>query len=217
MTGKIFITGPGRSGTTFLVQLLTRLNFDTGFEPYQEAYVEKWRAGCEAGPESDVVELSAEELKEQFDNGPRIIKGPVWAYLLKFLVINDLLQIDHVVMPLRDLTESAYSRLDVGLDFLLGEDFIKMPGHDIGELQENILAMLTGKVLEVCYVYQVPLTLMRFPRFVMDEEYCYRKVVEFERDIDRRQFGRVWRELANPDQIQVSNPRLDQVEVGHPS
>ena len=199
------------------MQLLTRMGCDTGFEPYQESYIEKWRAGCEAGPESDVVELSVEELQEQFNNSPRIIKGPVWSYLLKFLVINDLLQIDHVVMPLRDLTESTFSRLDTGLDFMLDKDFAEMPGHDTNERQENILAMLTGKVLEVCYVYQVPLTLMRFPRFVMDEEYCYRKVVEFEPGIDRGQFGRVWRELANPDQIKVGNPRLDQVEVGHPA
>jgi hypothetical protein len=165
-----------------------------------------------------VVELPDDELKREFDNGPRILKGPVWSYLLKYFVINDLLQIDHVVMPLRDLTDSAHSRLSVGLDFMTDkEDFVKLPGEPIEELQENVLAMLTGKVLEVCYVYQIPLTLMRFPQFVMDEEYCYRKVVTFENDIDRREFGRVWRELANPDQIRIGNPRLDKVEVRHPA
>lgn len=217
MTGKVFITGPGRSGTTFLVQLLTRLGRDTGFVPYQETYIDEWRAGCEIGPDTDVIETLPEELKREFNNAPRIIKGPVWSYLLKYLVSNDLLQIDHVVMPLRDLTDSTLSRLDAGLEFLLDKDFVGMPGNSVEERQENVLVMLTGKVLEVCYVYQIPLTLMRFPQLVMDEEYCYRKVVTFENDIDRREFGRVWRELANPAQIRIGNQRLDKVEVRHPA
>ena len=174
----VFITGPGRSGTSFLVQLFTRLGFDTGYLPYDEGYDPKVRAGCETGPESDVVLESPEVIKLAFENGPRIIKGPVWAYLLKYFVRHDLVQVEHVFMPLRDLTESAHSRLDAGLDFMLDKEYIELPGSPLPEAQENVLAMLVGKVLEACYLYQIPLTMMRFPRLVQDEEYCYKRIGE---------------------------------------
>ncbi|MHC4635779.1 MAG: hypothetical protein ACYSYU_11315, partial [Planctomycetota bacterium] len=136
----VFITGPGRSGTTFLVQLFTRLGLDTGYEPYQEVYIESWRAGCEAGPETDVIKQSDEAIRQAFQESPRIIKGPAWAYLLKYFHKNDLVEIEHVFMPLRDLTIAAHSRLDAGLDFLLDKDYVQLPGEPIEERQENALA-----------------------------------------------------------------------------
>jgi hypothetical protein len=204
----VFITGPGRSGTSFLVQLYTRLGFDTGYEPYHEQYNEECRAGCEAGPETDIVEQGPEAIREAFKEAPRIIKGPAWSYLLKYFHLHQLVEIERVIMPIRDLTDASYSRLDAGLEFLLDKDFAKMPG-------ENVLAMLIGKVVEVCYVYDIPLTLMRFPLLVEDEDYCYRKVTELE-PIDRKHFGEVFRELANPSQIKWSSG-ITQERVRHPA
>lgn len=206
MNPKVFITGPGRSGTTFLVQLLTRLGLDTGFEPYNEGYIESWRAGCEAGPDAEIFVKGHDFIRKAFSDSPRIIKGPVWAYLLKYFVINEVIEIERVVMPLRDLTLGARSRLSVELDFMLDKNFIglKMEGQHKGEHQENILAMLVGKVVEACYIYDIPLTMMRFPEIVTDEDYCYRKVCEIEH-IDRKEFSRVWKGLANPEQIQFNS------------
>jgi hypothetical protein len=202
----VFITGPGRSGTSFLVQLFTRLGFDTGYEPYQERYDQPIRAGCESvGPDTDIVEEGPEAIRKAFKEAPRILKGPVWAYLLKYFYLNQLVEIERVIMPIRDLTDASYSRLDAGLDFLLDKDFTKMPGAPKAERQENILAMLIGKVVEVCYVHEIPLTLMRFPLLVEDEEYCYRKVVELE-PVNRERFGEVYKELANPSQVKWSRP-----------
>jgi hypothetical protein len=213
----IFITGPGRSGTSFLVQLLTRLDFDTGYVPYGESYHEEIRAGCEAGPETDIIENETPiGIKRAFENAPRIIKGPAWAYLLKYLHRNQLVKIEHVVMPLRDLTDSARSRLDSGLDFLMDKEFIKVPGEPIEEIQENVLALLVGKVLEACYIYHIPLTLMRFPRLVQDEEYCYKKIGEFDGAINRDRFGEVFRELANPSQIKWSREAIKE-QIGSPT
>jgi hypothetical protein len=96
---------------------------------------------------------------------------------------------------MRNLTESAVSRIEVGLDFMVDEEYVQMPGDHLVEVQENVLAMLVGKVLEIHYFYGVPLTLMRFPRLVEDEQYCYHKVSEFV-DVDRLLFGEKWKELA---------------------
>lgn len=186
MSGKVIITGPGRSGTSFLVQLLTRLGMDTGYEPYNEYFVDELRAGCEYPG----------DYTSDFDKLPRFIKGPVWAYWLKYIVVNNITEIEHVVMPMRDLTESAESRLNVGLDFMVDKDYVKMPGPHLNEIQENVLAMLTGKVLEACYLYGIPLTLMRFPRLVQDDAYCWLKMSEFV-EVDYGDFLKKWKELVN--------------------
>jgi len=214
----VFITGPGRSGTSFLVQLLTRLDFDTGYEAYiYEGYHPEVRAGCEApGPSAEILEIGDKvQIQREFERSPRILKGPIWAYLLKFFYINQLTEIERVIMPMRDLTESAYSRLDAGLDFLMDKEFVKVPGIPLQEVQENILAMLVGKVMEACYLYDIPLTMMRFPESVTDEEYCYRKVTELE-PINRQRFGKVFRELANPSQIKWSG-RASKEQVRYPA
>ena len=48
---KLVITGTGRAGTTFLVQLLTELGLDTGYAPGggSEDYYEHCSAGMEQG------------------------------------------------------------------------------------------------------------------------------------------------------------------------
>jgi len=186
VSGKVFITGPGRSGTSFLVQLLTRLGMDTGYEPYNEEFLDNLRAGCEYPG----------DYTSDFDKMPKYIKGPVWAYWLKYMVLNNITEIEHVVMPMRNLTESANSRLEVGLDFMLDKEYIPRKGEHLLEIQENVLAMLTGKVVEACYLYGIPLTMMRFPRLVQDDAYCWLKVSEFA-DVDYGDFEDKWKELVN--------------------
>jgi hypothetical protein len=202
--GKVFITGPGRSGTSFLVQLLTRLGCDTGYEPGAEDFHDEVRAGCEIDIMANVQDDPAWKVRSAFEHSPRIIKGPGWAYFLKLMIQRGVVEIDHVVMPLRDLTDAASSRLSAGLDFLVDDDeFMIVTGGDKLHHQENVLAMIAGKVLEACYLYEIPLTLMHFPLIVEDEEYCYRKVSEFCDDINRGEFAEVWGGLADPQKIQI--------------
>jgi hypothetical protein len=167
------------------MQLLTRLGADTGFEPYKEKFRPELRAGCEWH----------ETVRDDFSKMPRYIKGPVWAYWLKYIMVNELTEIEHVVMPMRDLTASAESRLSVGLAFMVDKEYVALPGEYLMELQENVLAMLTGKVLETCYLYKIPLTLMRFPRLVEDDAYCWLKMSEFA-DVEYSDFKKVWDELV---------------------
>ena len=80
--GKILITGPGRSGTTFIVQMLTRLGFDTGFKPGEEHYHPNLRAGCEWTIDVDLEKDSAEKISEVMKAGPRVLKSPEWGMIL---------------------------------------------------------------------------------------------------------------------------------------
>src|SRR5689334_19108131 len=95
----LIISGTGRAGTTFLVQLFTALGLDTGFSDLQSAIYEN----CNAGMEKDI----------HLPDAPYIIKTP-WLcdYLDEVLENNDRV-IDHAIVPVRDLYAAAQSRRDV--------------------------------------------------------------------------------------------------------
>lgn len=195
--GKIIITGPGRSGTTFLVQLLTRLGFDTGFEPYKEPVGESKRAGCEY-----IMEwfgLPIKEKRANLEKAPRILKAPEWSMALKELFFEEIYPVDHVIIPIRDLRIAAQSRLDAGCHYMT-----------IGTVddQESVHALMLGKCIEACYLYDVPYTLMKFPRLVTDARYCYDSLdmvfgwhdpLEFVDEVAN--FNRIFNELSDTDNI----------------
>jgi hypothetical protein len=54
----VIISGTGRAGTTFLVQLLTALSLDTGFKPGTTPVF----AHCNAGMEQDIRKPNAPTL-----------------------------------------------------------------------------------------------------------------------------------------------------------
>lgn len=192
--GKILITGPGRSGTTFLVMLLTRLGFDTGYEPGEEAYYPNIRAGCEKVVELD--SLTADEARQALAEAPRVLKSPEWGIQLKDLLRQRIIQVDHVILPVRDLDIAAKSRLAVDLDWLL-----EPTQGDKQEYQANVHALALGRAIEACLLYNVPCTTMKFPLLVQDEEYCYQKLNGVE-SIDREEFRVMFQELARPEQIE---------------
>lgn len=193
--GKIIITGPGRAGSSFLVQLLTRLGFDTGFKVGEEGYREKWRAGCEHRLIPDCDDLAYN--RRVLDAGPRVLKGPDWGLQLKFLLREGLMEVDHVLLPFRDLDVAAESRLDVGLDW--GVDST-LTGVARIEDQGNIHALCLGRTIEACILYKIPCTIMHFPLLVESEEYCYQKL-SIVGPIDRKDFSTCFQNLARPEQI----------------
>ena len=80
---KTIIAGYGRSGTSSLMILLTRLGFDTGMKPYKEILIKKIRAGCELQ-----FDINAKKsiLKKQFDKAPRILKGPTYSFVIRNII-----------------------------------------------------------------------------------------------------------------------------------
>ena len=194
--GKILIIGPGRSGSTFLVQLLTRLGFDTGFQPYNEPYGENTRAGCEWRVELD-LNAPHDQWREQLNNMPRILKAPEWSLVLKHFVKERLVEVDHVFIPLRDLDIAAKSRLDVGLDWHVE------PTDDYNYKlmdQASVHALAFGRAVEACEICDLPYTIMHFPRFVENKPYCYWSLMNA-LSINWRMFEKVFDELAKPEKI----------------
>ena len=91
----IIISGTGRAGTTFLVQLLTELGLDTGFPKGQ-----KIDQNSSAGLELDLRSARA----------PYIIKSPWLCDYLDEVLQGGELIIDCALIPMRDLYSAAESR-----------------------------------------------------------------------------------------------------------
>ena len=93
---KIVITGTGRAGTTLLVQVLTDLGLDTGFAA--DARIDEHAsAGLETGIEAP--------------DAPRIVKNPNLSRRLGELLDAGKVEIEHVIIPIRDLDIAAASRV----------------------------------------------------------------------------------------------------------
>jgi hypothetical protein len=195
----LVISGTGRAGTTFLVQLLTELGLDTGFpDPSSGVY-----ANCNAGMEWDISHPDA----------PYIVKSPVLCEFLDDVLRDGRTVIDHVVVPMRDLYAAAESRRDVTRRADLALWGAAVPGGlwhtDQPEHQEAALAIQFHKLIETVAKHDVPITLLHFPRFIHDPQYLYEKLkngtgiisgIEFE------SFCPAFRRVARPDLIHEFRP-----------
>jgi len=182
---KIIITGPGRAGTSFLVMLLTRIGFDTGFKPYQETFDEKVRAGCE---KSLFLDGDFKEDKKKIEKAPRILKAPDYSFVLKNFCQSGIMKISHVIIPIRDFKESVKSRLNVGLRWSLEDD-------EGAEEQERIIAEALGRAIEACVICKIPCTILVFPDLVKNCDYLYSQLNPIFH-IDSRIFREKFEELA---------------------
>ncbi|MGZ6994061.1 MAG: hypothetical protein ACXVIM_02545 [Acidimicrobiia bacterium] len=158
MAPKVVIAGTGRAGTTLLVQILTDLGLDTGFER-DHAIDESVHAGLERGIEAP--------------DAPRIVKNPNLSRRLGSLLDAGAVEIEHVIIPVRDLDVAAASRVR---NTRYGSDL-----HTFGGLiatskathQREALALVFNELLYTVARYDLPHTFLLFPRFAEDWQYTY--------------------------------------------
>src|SRR5687767_2254960 len=152
----IIISGTGRNGTTFLVQLFTALGLNTGFADLTSDV----HTNCDAGMEWDIRRPDA----------PYIIKSPFLCDYLDEALEGGNVVIEHAIIPMRDLFSAAESRRDVTrrTDKKLFSDGI--PGGlwraEKPELQEAALATLFHNLIHTAAKRDIPITLLYFPRFI---------------------------------------------------
>jgi hypothetical protein len=190
--GKVFISGTGRAGTTFLVELLTELGLDTGFsgEPREDAYFAEARAGYEW----DLTD----------PNGPRIQKSPYLCDVLDEVVARGT-PISCLIVPVRDIADAARSRIKVQTASTGSGDGDPVAGGlwstAVASDQETVLRSKLSRLIESAVKHDIPMVFMHFPRFANDREYTFGKLVEVFPDLGPAKFNAAFAKVAKPELI----------------
>lgn len=200
----VIISGTGRAGTTFLVQLLTALKLDTGFDNPKSAI----DPNANAGMESDIRRA----------NAPYIVKTP-WLcdYLDDAIRVNQVV-IDHAIIPMRDLFSAAESRRAVVRNAGRGAPPDKVLGGlmntKVPEQQESALTQMLYNLFFVIAKRDIPVTILHFPRLVNEPEYLYKKLGFLFSDIDYDAFLECFQEIRRPELVHDFKAKLSAESPG---
>lgn len=196
-SGRVYISGTGRAGTTFLVQLLTELGLDTGFHP-----------GIDGGSYFPIARAGLE--KDIFDeNGPSIIKSPHFCDHVDDVVRTGI-AIRHVIIPVRDFETAAQSRRHVQFKTAGVLGSARVPGGLWGTKktadQTSILEHKFSKLIEGLVRHDISMTFISFPRYVNDIGYLYTKLQPIFPSIDVNCFEDAFRKVARPELVHDFRP-----------
>ena len=185
----IIISGTGRAGTTFLVQLFTSLGLDTGFANNSTG-VHQY---CNAGMELDIRD----------PNAPYIVKTPWFCVYLDEVLANNDIIIEHAIIPMRDLYSAAESRRHVTNKMHAGNGpLVEVPGGlwqtDKPEQQEQVLTFKYYNLMYTLAKHDIPVTLLLFPRIIHDPDYLHRKISFLMNGVSVETFRTVFAEIAQP-------------------
>jgi len=181
------IAGTGRAGTSFIVQLLSRLGLDTGYDalfPFNDA--------AKAGLEYDIRK----------DDAPYIVKNPAISSYIDDILANDRIVIDHAFIPIRDLAAAARSRIEVQERSGVAKP---VPGGLVftqdRERQAEVLAGLFHNLVLALTRADIPMTFISYPRLTADCDYLYHKLKPLLADVSRDRFGEAFDALRRPDWV----------------
>jgi len=201
----VVITGTGRSGTTFLVELLTSLGLETGFSI--DDLVSKKSEGARAGLEYDIRESSC----------PYIVKSPWFCDYAEEVISRDDIEIEHIFIPIRDLDAAAESRRYVVKAAVSRLPFIEKLRHIVkprrvdgglwhtnssksGDQEEILLRQIYNLMFAVSDTC-LPVTLMRYPRIAQDPQYLFEKLKLILRGVTYETFCTVFNNTVRPELV----------------
>ena len=178
----IIIGGTGRAGTSFLVQFLAELGMDTHLARNVTPF---WDEDANAGLEDNPISGNPDTL-------PHVIKSPRLFEYVDQLVARDDIEIECVILPLRDLMKASSSRVIAEMRARYKnapslaefdgnwETWAMTPGgllFSLNPLDEaRILAVGFHQVVERLTAADIPIVFLAFPRFAEDWEYLYQKL-----------------------------------------
>lgn len=208
----MIIAAAGCAGTSLLVKILSACGLDTELNRGNSSLWSEPNAGIETLP------LAGREL-------PYVLKSP-WTYqFLEELLCQKDVRIDGLIVPIRDLREAAASRSIIELqnmhrsapdvDELLARrhDWGHSPGGVTYPLEPIDQARILGQnlhlLLEKALEHEIPICMIKFPKFARDPTYLYENLSEFISDkVDRAQFETIFRSIVSPE-LSTASSELD--------
>ena len=197
MSHHAVITGTGRSGTTFLVELLTQLGLETGFDP---AGLEKHET-ARAGLEINLLDAISP---------PYIVKDPAFGlYLSKVFERNDLI-LDHVFITVRDINAAAQSRryieeISNKKKYKAGGVPGGLTGTEDGDNQEEILKNRIFQLILGLSETDCEVTIIKYPLMIQNAAYLYDKLTPILGGISFKKFNQVFSSVAQPSLVSKFN------------
>jgi hypothetical protein len=213
----IVITGPGRSGTSFLADLYRKLRFDPG-----GGWDKDIRAGLE---DAEIVEVNTEicrelkapvgpppkpslgeqrwdrvsDLAERF--GPKlreiasrreVSKDPRFVWTMRVWLEAEA-AIDHVVLTFRRVDDVIESAQFAGMG---------QPKENVEQVNQSRSTIIyrMGSVLTAVGEHKTPYSLLWFPDYLSDPDALFDSLV-FPRPVDRGKFINVFRKTVNLDHV----------------
>lgn len=175
---KILITGTGRCGTTFLIKIFSFLNYYTGFN--KTNYETGISKNCNSGMELDTMAPYY------------IIKSPYFLRDIDKIVANRMIKIKLVIIPVRDFTQSAKSRVSHGNE--AGGLW------DASNLDEQIkfYEKIMSNYRIVMTTHGINTIFLDFDQMITDKQYLFEKlkVVLDEKQINFPEFSSVYDEVT---------------------
>jgi hypothetical protein len=175
---KIFITGTGRCGTTFLIKLFSFLNFDTGFN--KDNYKHGISSNCNSGMERS--------YKENY----YIIKNPTIIMEIPHILNDKTVKIKIVIIPIRDYGLAAMSR-------------VKHQHKNGGlwnatdkESQVSFFNKIISNYLYWMTKHEINTIFLDFDKMTTDKDYLFHKIkhILHEKSIDFSLFSKVYDEVT---------------------
>ena len=205
----VVITGTGRCGTSFLVELLTHLGLETGFNA--DDFMSMKSSPARAGLEYDI----------RSNDCPYIVKSPAFCDFAEEVIRREDIHIEHVFIPSRDLDAAAESRRHAQKTLVENLPFferwrnkIRQRRHPGGLLntrsirqgkQEEVLLRHIYKLMLAIADTNIPVTFMRYPRIVNDCPFLYEKLKPILGDLRYESFFSVFSRTVCPDLVHSFN------------
>jgi hypothetical protein len=191
MIPKVIITGAGRCGTTFLVQLFTLLGHDTGLvridgiwfynRNREPAMLDAVNAGCE-----HILKPNKRYLKSL----PKVIKDPEATNTLPLIRQLVPFPVERVYLCLRDPYEQARSKAK----------FREILPNEKHEGDENAICTRVHNLLLYLTKERIPYTTLSFPE-MLDEDYLSEELHLFRGGYPPSNFVQTVHDLAKKELI----------------
>jgi hypothetical protein len=169
-----------------LVQILTDLGLDTGFAP---------------GHRLDDRVHAGLEFRIESPNAPRVVKDPNLSRRLGDLLDRHVVEIEHVIVPIRALDVATASRVRNTRYGSNLHTFGGLFGTARATHQREALATLFYELFWTIARHELAHTLLVFPRFAQDWEYTYRALSFLDPTIPAERWKEVVTARAEPTLI----------------